>query len=536
MRWSTSARAAVALGVVATAIIVTGGADAANPIPDEGLPSVPFAALPIVSERTEVLAAGVTGINTANDSFPSTNIRVTSFAEIGSTMYVGGKFKQVFVPATGIRHEQPFVAAFDRNTGAWISSFRPTLDGNVWDLHATADGRLIVAGQFTNVNGVANTRGVAMLDPSTGAVDPSWRVSLTLTGSSARPIARTIDIEGDKLYIGGNFTRIRGTDGNTRNAGRIARATLSTGIVDGTFLPDVDGIVFDIDATPDRVYVVGNFFYVDGVWSIGMAALEPADAKRVPGLKPWVRTAVDTPTASYQQAILAIGDEVWQGGSQHNRQVYRKSDYQLVRSWVSHPWGDAQAFAHLNGIVYSGSHANGQTRLYRDAYRWPELTGATSSKPARWMEAFDTNFHEHLTWYPDVGTHHGEGAWALFADSTDCLWAGGDFNRGSYDGNVSRFVGGFAKFCTQDDAAPTTPTNPQATVSGGGVDLTWSASRDDRGGRVTYDVFKNDRAVAASVSATSFRDPSGNASDRYFVRATDTTGNASATTGVITAA
>ena len=97
-------------------------------------------------------------------------------------------------------------------------------------------------------------------------------------------------------------------------------------------------------------------------------------------------------------------------------------------------------------------------------------------------------------------------------------------------------MGGFAKFCSQDDVAPTTPTNPQATVSGGGMDLSWSASRDDRGGRVTYDVFKNDRAVASSVSATSFRDPSGKVSDRYFVRATDTTGNASATTGVITAA
>ena len=370
MTWSTSARVVVALGVVATAIIVTGGADAANPIPDEGLPSIPFAALPIVSERTEVLAAGVTGINTANDSFPSTNIRVTSFAEIGSTMYVGGKFKQVFVPATGIRHEQPFVAAFDRNTGAWISSFRPTLDGNVWDLHATADGRLIVAGQFTNVNGVANTRGVAMLDPSTGAVDPSWR------GASRSPGAVP-----DRSHAPSTSRATSSTSAGTspasgeRTATRERRPnrprTLSTGIVDGTFLPDVDGIVFDIDATPDRVYVVGNFFYVDGVWSIGMVALEPADAKRVPGLKPWVRTAVDTPTASYQQAILAVGDEVWQGGSQHNRQVYRKSDYQLIRSWVSHPWGDAEAFAQLNGIVYSGSHANGQTRLYRDADRWP---------------------------------------------------------------------------------------------------------------------------------------------------------------------
>lgn len=534
-RLAAPVRVVAAFSVAASVALLHGGAHAMNAIPDEGLPDASYAALPIVAEHTEVLASGVARVNLDNDTFPTTNIRVTSFAEIGTTMFVGGKFEQVHIAATGERIDQPFLAAFNRNTGAWISSFRPSLNGNVWDLAATDDGRLIVAGQFTNVNGVSNTMGVAMLDPATGEVDPDWRVNLTLTGSTARPIARTIDIEGDMVYIGGNFTRITGTDGKTRRTGRIARATVSTGATDGAFLPDVDGIVFDIDATADRVYVVGDFYYVDGIWSIGMAALRPADGSRVPGLQPWVRSWVKTAASSYQQAILAVGDEVWQGGSQHNRQVYRKSDYRLIRSWISDPWGDAQAFAHLDGIVYSGSHANGESRLYRDAIRWPELTGATSSKPVRWMAAFDTNTHEHLTWYPDIATHHGEGAWALYADSTDCLWAGGDFNRGSDLGNGRRYVGGFAKFCTQDDVAPSVPAGANAVESGGGIELTWSASRDDRGGAVTYEIFRNDRMIADSITSRSFRDPNGRSSDRYFIRATDTTGNASATTSVVTA-
>ena len=50
----------------------------------------------------------------------------------------------------------PYLAAFDRTTGAWIPSFDPDLDGTVWDL-AIVDGRLIVAGQFTNVDGVSQT-------------------------------------------------------------------------------------------------------------------------------------------------------------------------------------------------------------------------------------------------------------------------------------------------------------------------------------------------------------------------------------------
>jgi len=54
------------------------------------------------------------------------------------------------------------VMAFDRNTGAWISSFDPDLDGTVWDLKVVG-GRLIVAGQFTNVNGEGLTAGLAAL-------------------------------------------------------------------------------------------------------------------------------------------------------------------------------------------------------------------------------------------------------------------------------------------------------------------------------------------------------------------------------------
>jgi trimeric autotransporter adhesin len=505
----------------------------AAPIPDDGLPPIPVVASALVSERTEVLAAGVVGINTENDSFPTQDIRVTSFAEIGNTMYVGGKFTQVQVASTGALNNQPFLAAFDRRTGAWISSFRPTVNGNVWDLKATPDGRLLVAGQFSNVNGAANTSGLAMLNASTGAVDPTWRVNLVLTGSTARPIARTLDIEGDLVYVGGNFTRVTGTDGVTKSVGRIARIRLSTGRADGAFAPNIDGVVFDLDATADRVYVVGNFLYVNNVFAIGQVPLQPANGQIVPGLQPWERTSVETTRNSYQQAILAVGDEVWQAGSEHNRQAYRKSDYGLIRSWVSNPYGDGQALAHLNGIVYAGSHSNGL--LYRDAVRWPDLTGATTFKPSRWMEAFDTASHEQLTWYPQITSEFGEGSWSLFADSTNCLWTGGDFSAGSFDGSSPRYVGGFAKFCAADSVPPAAPTNPSAQVASNGVNLAWTGSTDDRGGTVLYEVLKNDAVLASFISITTFRDAAGTSSDRYFVRATDSAGNRSATTRVFKA-
>ena len=45
-----------------------------------------------------------------------------------------------------------------------------------------------------------------------------------------------------------------------------------------------------------------------------------------------------------------------------------------------------------------------------------------------------------------------------------------------------------------------------------------------------------DSVLASYISITTFRDPTGTPSDRYFVRAMDYTGNRSATTQVFTAA
>jgi hypothetical protein len=536
-------RSAARLAVVAVlgasiAVATVTPAIAAPPIPDSGLPAQPVTGTALVSTRTEKLLAGVEGMNLQNDSFPNTQIRVAAFAELNGVIFVGGKFTSVKVAATGAQTAQPFLAAFNRETGAWIDSFRPALDGNVWDLAVTADGRLIVSGQFTNVNGVANTAGVAMINPTTGVVDPTWRANIVLTGSSERALARAIDIDGDFVYVGGNFTRITGTDNVTKNAGRLARVRISDGRVDGAFLPNIDGVVFDVDATADRVYTVGNFFYINNVWSIGMGALQPANGQLVPGLQPAVRTYTRNVYNSYQQAILSLGDEIWQTGSQHNTHVYRKSDYQLLRGFVSSPWGDGQALAHLNGIVYKGSHANGQTSEYADTIDFPNLTGYTSSKPVRWMGAWNAAIggsHDHLTWYPEIGVENGEGAWELFADSANCLWAGGDFNRGSYDGTVARYVGGFARLCATDTTPPTTPTVPSAVSSGGGINLAWTGSTDNRVGQVRYEILKNDAVLASNISITTFRDAVGTTADRYFIRATDAAGNRSATTTVVKA-
>ncbi len=98
-----------------------------------------------------------------------------------------------------------------------------------------------------------------------------------------------------------------------------------------------------------------------------------------------------------------------------------------------------------------------------------------------------------------------------------------------------QYLEGFSKFCPRDTSAPSTPA-ALATLAAGGVRLTWSPAADDRNGTLGYEILRNDRVVSPLVYGTSYTDPGGSPSDRYFVRSVDVAGNRSATTSVLMAA
>ena len=507
-------------------------------IPDQG--TVEQTNSPLLDDRPLEIAGGVVGVRKVGDSEPSLDTPVQAFATTGDRVFVGGKFDDVRDTATGNLVDQNYLAAFDKNTGAWISSFTPQLDGTVWDL-VVAGGRLIVAGQFTNVDGEPLTAGLAALDPVTGAVDPDWSASLTLTGSSARPYARALDVVDvggvDWVYFGGNFTRVTHefSDGSQleRNTARLARARLSDGYPDNQFLPDVDGTVYDLDANAGRVYVVGDFDGVNGNTDKGVSTVDWTTGAVVPGLQQAEYTTGNF-SRQYQQAVMAVGDDVWQGGSEHNTHVYTEADYSLQRSHVtSGRGGDTQALAFVDGIVYQASHGNSWN--YADATTWPGLQNYTRTDDYKWVGSFDpVTFDYDPTWVPSLDSAFNEGVWALHADTDGCMWFGGDIIGGPFVGGQRQYLESFSKFCQRDVQAPTVPTNAGvAPLGGGGAQVTWSQSSDDFPGFIGYEVLRNDRVVSDLVYGQSWTDPDGTTADRYFVRAVDPAGNRSASTAVL---
>lgn len=220
--------------------------------------AVPASAVVIPPPETFQLVS----TNPADHTPHARNGEVRAFAEIGNVVYVGGTFTEVKAATDTTWTARPYLFAYDRTTGAIVSSFTPQLDDVVNSLIVSPNGYLIVGGKFKNVNGVAR-RNLVALDPVTGQTVSSW------VGRSDGGMIRDMALHGNWLYIAGAFNWINGTP----HSG-LARLNASTGDVDPSFAVNVavgrhgtSHYAWTIDISPDgRTLVVGgNFREVNGL-------------------------------------------------------------------------------------------------------------------------------------------------------------------------------------------------------------------------------------------------------------------------------
>ena len=96
--------------------------------------------------------------------------------------------------------------------------------GGVWELELWADGRVLIGGAFTQVEGLPRAR-VALLE-SNGTVDVSFD-----PGEGPNDQVYVVKSEADgNILIGGRFTRVNGTGRN-----RLARLT-PTGLLEASLV------------------------------------------------------------------------------------------------------------------------------------------------------------------------------------------------------------------------------------------------------------------------------------------------------------
>ena len=179
----------------------------------------------------------------------------------GTNVLIGGAFTSVNgVARNGIARLS--------DTGMVDLNFNPGLGANgpVYAIAIQPDGKVLVAGDFTLFNGVPRNRIVRL--NANGSVDTSFD-----PGSGANAIVRALAIQVDgRILLGGAFTSVNGTALN-----RIARLN-SNGSVDTGFTPGAgaNDAVYAIAVQLDgKILLGGEFTQASGVTRSRITRLKP---------------------------------------------------------------------------------------------------------------------------------------------------------------------------------------------------------------------------------------------------------------------
>lgn len=492
-------------------------------IGDEGTAAVTGRAL--VSSFASRTTWGVTG--NLNGRTAEGNSPAQAFAEIGDVVYVGGNFTTAEQRSTGTKVRRTAIAAFNKTTGDLIHSFNAEFDNQVKALLAMPNGKLLAGGDFKTVNGERRS-GTVLLDPATGAIDPSWTLDITSRLSSGIVRVNSFALSGQYVYIGGNFTHFSSATAKNVYARAAGRVSLD-GTPDRSWNPEFNGTVMDLDVSEagDRFYAAGYFTRSATNTATKAAALSTAPGA-APAVPHWVFEGSAGERSNYQQTVDDSGQLVFIGGSEHSLYGYDPATMQRRSGSITRLiGGDLQAIATNGDITYAGCHCANST--YENAYTWPRMNSDwTRADNIQWVGAWDAATGQQLGEFsPYRLNSNNAGAWGLFLASDGALWVGGDFTGSRTSLTASQWNGGWVRYPAKDVTAPGTPRSVWA--AGGTdttVDLRWDGAQD----AVRYEILRDDRVVA-TAQGTSASVPRGGA-NRFFVRAVDDAGNRSASTPV----
>ena len=406
---------------------------------------------------------------------------VWDMAEINNTIYVGGGFTGVQQGYGQTTQNQSFLAAFDRDTGNWISTFRPTFDKPVLALQVSRSGKLLVGGEFTTVNGVAR-KGLVALNPTTGATDPTFTASVDGT----TPVVRELTRDGNNLYIGGVFSRVLGSAGNPWiwNAARVDDVT---GQLDYTWLPRFMGGVWDlaIDPIRNRVGAVGSFSSIEGLaGTYNMGVVTRGTGTVVTGLTPYQYNQV---TEQHQTIGITYANNAWiVAGEQHSVQVLSATTNARL-GWMNTgfptcPTWEVTPCPATAGGAYQVVERFADGKLIIGCHCWQPYLGNTSLwNIGTFYNSFEgtreflygaqairsSDFRTASRFVPGLRKSAALETWNVFVDSRGCYYIGGYYTSKA-DGT---WLGGFGRMCEPVAA----PTNVTGTNLGGSARLAWTA-------------------------------------------------------------
>ncbi len=416
---------------------------------------------------------------------------VYAVIETGHWIVAGGDFTTIELP-DGTLVNQPFLAAFDRDSGRFVDTFRPVLNGEVNSLSAGLEADdLFVGGAFTSVSGRQRFK-LAKLALPGGEVDTGW-----IANASASVTALHLSDDG-RLFAGGSFKKVKGIDQDN-----VVEIDPTTDAVNPAFNFVFAGEgsnrsggqnIKHLSSTPDgRLFIVHSAATIDGNERLAVAFID-INNPAAPFLTDYSinsffdgapRGALPTdgdlaPDGSYYALSTNIGDTPpWHdmvlafpaaGGSD------------TAPLWT-HPMRDSVfAIGISNNAVYAGGHfcriAPGPG-AYVEAGRTDKVCSGSNNSPGAWrwqLAALNPADGTPLDW--DPGSNAFRGAQTLtVTDRGLLIGADGSSIGGRTVGRV-----GFMDFGpgVVDNAAPTVAiTSPAAGLVGESPLLIEGLAADD---------------------------------------------------------
>ena len=196
--------------------------------------------------------------------------------------FVGGAFGQATtqtLPEQNIFRLNPDFTLDDPATVTGLPTFDPGqgADRYVTAILPTADGRVVVGGEFVNFNNAAHLRIVRLTDDSDkfgvtdGTIDSTFDPSLSFDAtvlSLAEQLDPATSLPNGQILVAGTFNNV-----NTTAQGKLARIN-NDGSLDTTFSPAIDLRVTYVTVQPDgKILIAGDFTTVNGTSEMHLARL-----------------------------------------------------------------------------------------------------------------------------------------------------------------------------------------------------------------------------------------------------------------------
>jgi len=348
---------------------------------------------------------------------------VHAIAQIGATIYVGGSFTAVGYGAGTIA--RAYLAAMDASSGLLVDAFDPRPDNAVDALLKSADGaRLYAGGVFNRIGGCTPCDRLAMLDPATGAANPSFH---------PQPNAGVLKLAlyGRTLYLGGKFTSVAGV---TRS--RLAAVDAITGGLGTRLTLAANAAVRDLalNSTGSTLYLAGSFTRISGTTRYNFASVDAASRALTAwnpnihasgwgvALSPDNATAYLT-TADGNESICGAGHESVIAMPATGSGTPPVRWHNGGAPGCSFTSGDINAVEATASAVYVGGHLRNLCTVINTSYT-ARCPGALTVR--RHVAALNPATGVPLSWNPDAGGTTG----VLVTQAIPAgLGIGGDFQR-----------------------------------------------------------------------------------------------------------